>query len=85
MGGFSSAREMEKVVLPETALMELKPREFVAFIYEESYMGYTADISPYYLNIIMPELKRKSPSTSELPSIYQDLYYKFKTKKREKK
>jgi len=48
-------------------------------------MGYTADISPYYLNIIMPELKRKSPSTSELPSIYQDLYYKFKTKKREKK
>ena len=59
MGGFSSAREMERVILPENALMELKSREFVAFIYENAYMGRSADVSPYRLEINMSRLKRK--------------------------
>jgi len=70
MGGFSSAREMEKVVLPENALMELKDREFIAFIYENAYVGRTATVSPYHLTITMPQLKRKSTPSGKIPSAY---------------
>jgi len=85
MGGFSSAREVEKNILPENALMELKPREFVAFIYENSFIGKTADISPHYLKLIMPELKRKTPSPGKIPSEYEELFCKAETKKHKKR
>ncbi|OCC15314.1 Type IV secretory pathway, VirD4 component [Dissulfuribacter thermophilus] len=68
IGGFSTAREMEKKVLSDTALTEFKPREFVAFIYEQSYMGYTSTVSPLHLNLIMPTLKWKKPSKNDSPA-----------------
>jgi len=61
MGGFSSAREMEQDVMPASALTRLGVREFVAFIYENAYIGKTADVSPLYLKLEMPRLKRKGP------------------------
>ena len=51
MGGFSSAREVEKVILPENAIMELRQREFVAFVYENAFIGRTMDVSPLNLRL----------------------------------
>lgn len=66
MGGFSSARETERELLPASVLTELKTREFVAFLYDEAYMGRTADVSPLYLRLAMPKLKLKRPSIEEV-------------------
>ena len=72
MGGFSSAREVEKVVLPESALMELQQREFVAFMYENGYVGRTATVTPYRLTVTMPKLHRKATPSGKIPSLFNE-------------
>lgn len=65
MGGFSSAREMERDLLPASVMTELDTREFVAFLYRDAYMGRTADVSPLHLRLVMPELTLKKPSQAD--------------------
>ncbi len=81
MGGFSSAREAEKKLLPDNAATLLKKREFIAFVYEDSYMGRTATISPLHLRLRMPKLERKEPTPGRLPTDYRDLLGYFNKKK----
>jgi len=62
MGGFSSARETKKKLIPENAATQIKPREFFAFIYDKSYFGYTIDVSPSLVKIDAPEIEFYKPT-----------------------
>jgi len=61
IGGFSSAREVKKQLLPDNALTRLKPREFVLFNYDRSYFGYVRDVTPACLRLEAPGLEFHRP------------------------
>ena len=82
MGGFSSARETEKKLLPDDAATKLEPREYIAFVYEKSYIGKTATVSPSRLKLKMPELPLSEPTPGKIPTDYRDLVGTFEKEMR---